>query len=388
METARTDSAGLVPAPDRSAQMFTEASQLSIRGSHFVNVLGDVNINPMSAAAVVHRPPSETLPTTANTQYTPGGCYCNQLLFQGRGFPLYVPTPRNNLPPEYGRRGVSIGDVGRVTPEGVFDFFFNIYLPADHPINDNDVPDKFSPLPVYDSKSVLSLGYLPEDFVSTPDSVQRLDLPSQREFQDFLFDCNGSQGAVLAMPFGSHVEKLGNSLEQMVEYARANAESWYQHSNGTMGRRLPNGSLYLITGWEKARTWGMASFQNATAQSPFRLAFQPVFDGNTGAHKYRWTASGPARTRTSGQIPAEDAPLNQTVFIHGFSISLGTGIWGKLFKGVEISQIVDSRLGQTNRDYIPFGSQGFSFSWSFGFLAGGGSTGGKEYEREDPASTD
>ncbi|KAJ7614024.1 hypothetical protein FB45DRAFT_758943, partial [Roridomyces roridus] len=202
------------------------------------------------------------------------------------------------------------------------------------------------------------------------------------------FEGSGSRGATLAIPFGSHVEKLGKSLEQIVEYVTANAESWYKYVNGERGCQLPNGSLYLITGWEKARAWGMASFQNAAAQSPFRLAFQPVFDGNMGAYKYQWTASGPARTRTSGQIPAEDTPLNQTIFIHGFSISLGTGIWGKLFKGVEISQIVDSQAGQANRDYIPFGSQGFSPSWSFGFLPGGGSSGGKQYGREDPASTD
>ncbi|KAJ7603735.1 hypothetical protein FB45DRAFT_709836, partial [Roridomyces roridus] len=73
-------------------------------------------------------------------------CYCNQLLFQGRGFPLYVPAPQGNLPPDYKHHGVSIGDVGTVTPQGVFRFFFNIYLPAEHPINHNDVPDNFSPL--------------------------------------------------------------------------------------------------------------------------------------------------------------------------------------------------------------------------------------------------
>ncbi|KAJ7614031.1 hypothetical protein FB45DRAFT_260870 [Roridomyces roridus] len=387
MEAARTDSTGLVPVPERSTQFFRESSRIGIEGSQLMNVARDVHIH-QQPTAVVHRPPAETITTTGDTQYTPSGCYCNQMLFQGRGFPLYVPAPRGNLPAEYARQGVSIGDVGRVTPEGVFDFFFNIYLPADHPINDNDVPDNFTPLTGYDSKSVLPLDYLPEDFVSTPDSVRRMDLPSQQEFEDFLLEGSGSRGAVLAMPFGSRVEKLGNSLEQMVEYARANAESWYQHSNGTRGRRLSNGSLYLITGWEKARAWGMASFQNAAAQSPFRLAFQPVFDSNTGAYKYRWTASGPARTRTSGQIPADDAPLNQTVFIHGFSISLGTGIWGKLFKGVDISELVDSRAAQANQDYIPFGSQGFSFSWAFGFLAGGGSSGGKPHGREDPASTD
>ncbi|KAJ7843054.1 hypothetical protein B0H14DRAFT_2265648, partial [Mycena olivaceomarginata] len=52
------------------------------------------------------------------------------LLHQKRGFPLYDPGPRQTLPQEYRNTGVAIGDVGRITPEGAFDFFFNIYLPA------------------------------------------------------------------------------------------------------------------------------------------------------------------------------------------------------------------------------------------------------------------
>ncbi|KAJ7649676.1 hypothetical protein FB45DRAFT_817, partial [Roridomyces roridus] len=266
MEAALTDSSALKLAPNMSTQFFTDCSQLTIHGSHLMNVSGDVNIYPPSLQPAR----TEAHPVTRKTQYTTSGNYCSQLLHEGRGFPLYVPAPRSNLPPEYGRHGVSIGDVGRVTPEGVFDFFFNIYLPADHPINDNDVPDNFSPLTVYDSKSVLSLDYVPEDFVSTPDSVRRIDLPSSTmEFEDFLFEGSGSRGAVLAIPFGSHVEKLGKSLEQIVEYVHVNAESWYKYVNGERGCQLPNGSLYLITGWEKARAWGMASFQNAAAQSPF-----------------------------------------------------------------------------------------------------------------------
>ncbi|KAJ7649719.1 hypothetical protein FB45DRAFT_1464 [Roridomyces roridus] len=391
MEAAPSGSApGPVPAPDRSAQFFRGSSRIDIEGSHLVNAARDVNFH-LPPSAVLQRPPAETHTMAGDTQYTPSQCYCNQLLHQERGFPLYVPAPLDNLPADYKRKGVSIGDVGTVTPQGVFRFFFNIYLPADHPINDNDVPDNFSPLTKYDSKSVVLRNYLPEDFVSTPDSVERLDLPTdpQREFQDFFFEGNGSQGALLAIPFGSRFEKLGDGLQQMTDYARANAESWYQHSNGTRGRQLPNGSLYLITGWEKARAWGMASFQNAAARSPFRLGFQSVLDGSTSAYKYWWTASAPARTQTSGQIPAKDVPLNQTVFIHGYSISLGAGIWHKLFNwGVDISQIADCRPGQTNRDYIPFGSQGFSFSWSFGFLSGGGSPGGKQHDSEDPSSMD
>ncbi|KAJ7725745.1 hypothetical protein B0H14DRAFT_2410526 [Mycena olivaceomarginata] len=67
--------------------------------------------------------------------YSESGIYSNLLLNQGRGFPLYRPEPRTNLPKEYKQTGVAIGDVGRVTADGGFDFFFNIYLPADDPIN-------------------------------------------------------------------------------------------------------------------------------------------------------------------------------------------------------------------------------------------------------------
>jgi hypothetical protein len=36
---------------------------------------------------------------------------------------------------------VSIGDVGSVTAEGIFDFFFNIFLPPEHLINGNRTPE-------------------------------------------------------------------------------------------------------------------------------------------------------------------------------------------------------------------------------------------------------
>jgi hypothetical protein len=94
--------------------------------------------------------------------------YCNQMLRRKRGFPLYVPGPQINLSTEYQKTGIQIGDVGRVTAEGIFDFFFNIYLPAAHPINDNDVPEDFYPLPWhYSSKDVFELHYDPGSCVST-----------------------------------------------------------------------------------------------------------------------------------------------------------------------------------------------------------------------------
>ncbi|KAJ7868179.1 hypothetical protein B0H13DRAFT_1059389 [Mycena leptocephala] len=93
--------------------------------------------------------------------------YCSHLLRQGRGFPLYAPGPPGNLPVEYQRNGVAIGDVGRVTPDGVFDFFFNIYLHAENPINANFVPDDFSPLARYSPRDIGPREFEPGNYVSS-----------------------------------------------------------------------------------------------------------------------------------------------------------------------------------------------------------------------------
>ena len=68
------------------------------------------------------------------------------LLPRRLGFPLWMPQPHRNLPSEYRRNGVSIGDVGIVTSGGIFDFLFNICLPSNHCINGGSVPDGFVPL--------------------------------------------------------------------------------------------------------------------------------------------------------------------------------------------------------------------------------------------------
>ena len=72
--------------------------------------------------------------------------YYNQLLAKKRGSPLWVPGPGMQLPVAYRRRGVSIGDVGLIYCSGGFDFLFNIFLPADHPIHRGRVPEGFHPL--------------------------------------------------------------------------------------------------------------------------------------------------------------------------------------------------------------------------------------------------
>jgi hypothetical protein len=72
--------------------------------------------------------------------------YAQHMTEKGRGTPIWHPGPSNTLPEAYRRRGTAVGDVGILTASGGFDFFFNISLPADHPINRQGLPEGFSPL--------------------------------------------------------------------------------------------------------------------------------------------------------------------------------------------------------------------------------------------------
>ncbi|KAJ7887850.1 hypothetical protein B0H14DRAFT_2562619 [Mycena olivaceomarginata] len=159
----------------------------------------------------------------------------------GRGFPLYRPEPQINLPAQYREKGVAIGDVGTVTVDGDFDFFFNIYI--------NGLKDLI-PLPPYHPM---------EDIKCYPHSIRKIGSLGSTLGADFIFNCTAPNGAVLALPHGGQVEKL-RPIRFMREYAAKNAESWYKYLNGTKGFELMNGSLLLITGCENAKSWGMAMF--------------------------------------------------------------------------------------------------------------------------------
>ncbi|KAJ7829803.1 hypothetical protein B0H14DRAFT_2593766 [Mycena olivaceomarginata] len=150
---------------------------------------------------------------------------------------------------------------------------------------------------------------------------------------EFLFSCMGPSGAVLALPHGAYLEKL-EYVEHAGRYAVRNAESWYKYINETRGGGLTNGSLYLITGCEKSRSGGMASFQNVLLGAEFQLSFRLTTNADTG---YKGT---PVKTKHFDEAEQHDEGLlNHTTFLHGFSISLSKGIWGRLFGKVTVSEI-------------------------------------------------
>ena len=72
--------------------------------------------------------------------------YKRHMYLEAHGFPLWIPQPNETLDDSYRRKGVSIGDVGSFTPDGGFDFLFNICLPAGHSGNPKALPEGFVPL--------------------------------------------------------------------------------------------------------------------------------------------------------------------------------------------------------------------------------------------------
>ncbi|KAJ7430167.1 hypothetical protein FB451DRAFT_1574988, partial [Mycena latifolia] len=374
--TSNSLTAGATP----NKHFFQNAAGFDVVGGQFV--LGDVH-NHCTATGPQ---PSTSLPlNTLDETFSESEIYCSQMLRQKRGFPLYEPAPQINFPAAYQRHGVSIGDVGTVTPEGIFDFFFNIFLPREHAINANDTPEDFSPMSPYDSKDVVHLHYDPGKHVSTS-TVRRLNRDAPYDGfpgGDFVFNCDGPQGAILALPYGADLQKLRN-VENMRTYATKHAASWYKYINGPRGRGLANGELYLVTGSEKAQSWGMASYY--ANHEEFGLAFKPTVKADTIYPAYRWSGipgqKNPSQTKSYDRPRASDEPLNHTTFIHGLSISLGTGLWSRLFGTVTVgtSSIADFqfRLNTAGGSYVA-GSQGWPFLWSWNFLGGGGATGGKHH---------
>ncbi|KAJ6571771.1 hypothetical protein B0H19DRAFT_1347343 [Mycena capillaripes] len=328
--------------------MFQDATRFGVRRSQFFNVQGDMNIHGPMAPDMIpaqlqqqHQAteimvPVNTLSPPPVPVYSKSGNYSTQLLHRGRGFPLFVPAPPANLPVQYRRNGVAIGDVGRVTPQGIFDFFFNIYLPADNPINAN-IPEDFVPLSPYVPADIIPHDFNPRDYVSSP-SIHEI----QGDFSD-----------------------------------------WYKYTNETRGRGLVKGSLLLVTGYEKAKSWGMATFYNVPFQNKFQFSFRPTRDEDAG-FRYLWQGTHFCHKHADSP-PVDGTPLNQTTFIHAFTISVGQGIWGKVFGNAEISQLVDS---PTSRDkpgcgFVPYGSQGSSTTMFLSFFGGNVTSGGKQCSRQD-----
>jgi hypothetical protein len=72
--------------------------------------------------------------------------YSREMLALGVGYPLYMPSPSKSLPMAYRKKGIRVGDVGVITPNGAFNFLFNTCRQCEEPdgaINPVSLPEGF-----------------------------------------------------------------------------------------------------------------------------------------------------------------------------------------------------------------------------------------------------
>jgi hypothetical protein len=194
---------------------------------------------------------------------------------------LWMPQPSADAPPSYDDKGVSVGDVGILTPSGGFDFLFNICLPAEHPNNSGGpLPEGFVPLLTQQRDITESEGHPLGSFIASSPT---------KSVGTMAFECTGSEGAILV---------------------------------------LPDGAIRLVTGCDKSSAWGIAAFSSTSKglhTISLALKAQPGPDGNTA---YTWECSDECDIRTStGQ---EDGLRNQCTFVRCFTVSLCELEWMKL----------------------------------------------------------
>ncbi|ESK85279.1 kinase-likeprotein [Moniliophthora roreri MCA 2997] len=271
--------------------------------------------------------------------HTPKGqIYADLLLPLQHGHPLWLPKPtKHSLPKEYRRQGVQIGDVGVITSDGGFEFLFNVCLPADHPINQfRGTPSNFTPIrwngPIHQTPNY----FRPGELICSRSS-ERLQLPIPyvnvllRQFipSDLLYRSpagterpivlrfRNRRGAVLMLPNGASRFDCGD-VAVFRRYADMNAPNWYRFFRVTLGREPENGSLRLVTGFDKSDSWTMALVDSDRSPSP-SLIFYKKDHGRLSLEELSRSSvsQSPITIRCSTSVMK-----NQTLFLRAHPILL------------------------------------------------------------------
>ncbi|KAF8548015.1 hypothetical protein OG21DRAFT_1423829 [Imleria badia] len=175
-------------------------------------------------------------------------------LQSSRGLPLWFPEPRNTLPVSYVQDGLQIGDVGCVTWEGRFKVLFNVCYGPNHPLNQRlRVSFNFDPIAIdIDQEVVLKHNAVPPGCAITSPGITRHIRTSEKDGH-YEFTSSSAKGAILILPDGATSYELIDD-ECFRKLALEHAFDWYEIAQHHYGNSFGSNSLYLITGFYKARS--------------------------------------------------------------------------------------------------------------------------------------
>ncbi|KAJ7794776.1 hypothetical protein B0H14DRAFT_2922184 [Mycena olivaceomarginata] len=290
-----------------NTSLIQDADGFTILGGQFTSASGDVTVHN-------HYPHSELALGSISTEYQ-SEIYYSQLLRQKRGFPLYDPQAPSESPSRVSEEWCRNRRCWQDHSRGGIRLFFQCISSADHPIHNHNVPEDFSPLPLYDTLDLYDQSYF-------ADSIQSKFWHYQnRVFShcqcsifpggDFLLSCLPPQGAVLALPHGSHLQKLDNlqNLRKIRCCSRRELVQVHKWPQGTWSRRLIIPCHWLREGL----------IVGACIISHCRKCIPALVQAHHWSRGYRWRGN-PARKKYHDPSLMHD--LNQTMFIHGLPVQI------------------------------------------------------------------
>ncbi|KAJ6561702.1 hypothetical protein B0H19DRAFT_943391, partial [Mycena capillaripes] len=187
--------------------------------------------------------------------------YHHGLTSQKHGIPQFTPEPSDNLPIEYQKVGVSIGDVG-IWHDGSFDVLFNTCRPATQSINGiYGVPDGFEPFPLQSHHISKRAYHSPGSIIASARmSGIALNLGASSLVPPLVPITVGSsitcrfqskEGAILVLPQGASRQDL-LPLESFCTHVKKHSARWYLYTRDYVPSA---GSLFVVTGCDKTSSW-------------------------------------------------------------------------------------------------------------------------------------
>jgi len=92
------------------------------------------------------------------------------------------------------------------------------------------------------------------------------------------------------MPDGATTEDLMNH-ELVQKYIAKNAQSKYTYIREERGRKVKNGDIRLVIGFDKVASWGIATFASSVEEQ-VRLEFKTNDSDQAASRAYSWNCVG------------------------------------------------------------------------------------------------
>ncbi|KAF8995208.1 hypothetical protein BDQ17DRAFT_1430573 [Cyathus striatus] len=245
------------------------------------------------------------------------------------GYPLWLPQPDRNFPIEYRRKGVSIGDVGCISPD---DGFESMSPPSSGTT----------------SKELFSYRGMVTSFANVDRELDRNTMDVTYSFND------EDKGSLLYMPVGAFQDDY-IEVGQLKSFITKNAESWYRYAIAKCGRVLDRHSLYLVTGCLKSRSWGIVTWDTAIPKRHSTLVIGLSPDPVGPAYEWKRVVNattfrtGPTSGPTTNTETRLSDTENQCLFVRGYKISLSEEVWNSINEDPQKDEALD-KDGNGNAD--------------------------------------